>query len=290
MTSVAILGCGPTGLVAAHAAEQMGADVTVYSKPRKSFMFGAQYLHVPIPGTDPGRPQAISYQLKGTPDEYRAKVYGADWSGTVSPEDYEGDHLAYDIRATYDELWEDWKHSINEADIKPSWIVGSMPKTFDYVLCTIPFNQLCAKGHTFAGQDVWAMGDAPERGQEVPFPIADGTVICNGEPEPSWYRASNIFGYKTVEWSDNGRRPPLDVARVTKPLLNNCNCWPQLTRIGRFGMWRKGILVHHAYQMTTDLLAGELMPEETRAHLTPCPMADPDMTAEMAFQLGCRCE
>jgi hypothetical protein len=288
---VAVLGCGPTGLVAAHAAAEMGADVTIYSKPRKSEMFGAQYLHVPIPGVECGKPRAISYTLQGSADDYRQKVYGADWTGAVSPEGYEGDHLAYDIRATYDNLWAAYSDAIVEADIKPAWLAATLRwDDFTLVLNTIPAPQLCMLGHTFAAQDIWAMGDAPERGQKVPFHIAEDTVICNGEKEPSWYRASNIFGHSTIEWSDNGRKPPLPVSKVSKPLFNNCSCWPHLTRLGRYGMWRKGILVHHAYMMTNDLINGDLRPDETRAHLTPCPMADPSITADVAMQIGCRCE
>ena len=47
---VAILGCGPTGLVAAHACAMKHIPFVIFSKKRKSFLFGSQYLHEPIPG------------------------------------------------------------------------------------------------------------------------------------------------------------------------------------------------------------------------------------------------
>ena len=48
--NVAVLGCGPAGLIAAWAAEQAGADVQIYSKKVQSIIPGSQYLHGPIPG------------------------------------------------------------------------------------------------------------------------------------------------------------------------------------------------------------------------------------------------
>lgn len=287
MTKVAVLGCGPTGLVAAHAAIRSGADVMIYSKRRKSDMFGAQYLHQPIPDTPTGRPIWLRYSLNGTIEDYRRKVYGEDSNVQVSPEDYDGQHAAFDIRAAYDWLWDEYEELVEDTTVSPGWIVGSLPAGFDHVISTVPLPQLCVRNHSFAGQDIWAMGDSNR--QTVPVNVAKNTVLCNGEPEPSWYRASNIFDYKTVEWPDNGRKPPLPVAKLTKPLFNTCTCWPQLVRLGRFGMWQKGMLVHHAYMMTMDLMNGDFSAEETRPHFYPCPLADESLTANVARQLGCRC-
>lgn len=287
MIKVAVLGCGPTGLVAAHAAALHGADVTIYSKHRKSNMFGAQYLHKPIPGVTPEKAVTIDYILKGTEKAYRAKVYGPDYKGETSPSEFEGRHQAWDIRAAYDGLWERYEHRVCGADITPGWLVGTLPSGFDHIINTIPMPQLCVKGHTFAGQDVWIMGDSDK--QVVPVLVAANTVVCNGEDAPSWYRASNIFGYKTVEWPNHVNKPPLPVAKVTKPLFNNCTCWPNMVRLGRFGMWRKGLLVHHAYEMTADLMTGNFSAIETRPHLSPCPLANENLSTNVALQMGCRC-
>ena len=287
MTKVAILGCGPTGLAAAQAAGFYGAEVTIFSKDRKSDMFGAQYLHEPIPGIDAGDPVMIDYQLKGTLDAYRDKVYGPGSDVAVSPEDYAGQHQAHDIRRSYDRLWEIWHDSVVPTTITPGWLAGSLSDDFDHVISTIPLPQLCIKGHTFTGQDVWVMGDSDR--QAVPVLVAANTVVCNGEESPSWYRASNIFGYKTVEWPMHNRKPPLPVAKVTKPIDNTCTCWPKITRLGRFGMWRKGILVHHAFHMALDLFIGNLGPEQTRHHYSPCPLSDKSLSWFVADQMGCRC-
>jgi hypothetical protein len=247
---VAVLGCGPAGLVAAHAAKISGAEVTIYSNPRKSLLFGAQYLHAPIPEIECGEPVKVDYMIQGSMDGYREKVYGTEYTGSVSPEDYEGKHYAWDIRRAYDELWELYGGDIFGVEIiNPSWVVGSLDTQNDLVLSSIPLPALCMKGHSFNGQDVWALGDAPELGQSVDIELADNTVVCNGDAEPSWYRVSNIFGYKTMEWRERPFNQPrnLRAQKVRKPIDNDCDCWPNMIRIGRFGTWTKGQLVHHAF-------------------------------------------
>jgi len=49
---IAVLGCGPAGLMSAHAAmvaTESEADLAIFSTKRKSPLYGAQYLHQPIP-------------------------------------------------------------------------------------------------------------------------------------------------------------------------------------------------------------------------------------------------
>lgn len=255
---VAVLGCGPAGLVATHAAVEAGADVRVFSKLRKSELFGAQYLHEPIPGFDPGPSQRINYALLGTIDDYRRKVYGPTYDGSVSPGSLAPGHLAYDIRHTYDQLWAAYSSLITRAVVNPLWLSRAYGR-FDVVLNTIPLPSLCdSRRHRFDGQSIWALGDAPSRGQHVPRPygIEEGDVICNGLPDPPWYRASLIFGHATIEWSYGGANSSPDFAAVVwKPIWNNCDCWPWVTMLGRYGRWQKGVLVHHTYQETVKCLA-----------------------------------
>lgn len=260
MTRVAILGCGPAGLVAAHAAEKAGAHVEIFSKRRKSHMFGAQYLHEPIPGIDPGEPQEIRYLLEGSADDYRRKVYGHTYDGETSPEVMEENQTVYDIRHTYDQLWERFGKDVYHTDItsQSSWILDmKVGVKFDNIISTIPMDILCAnRYHRFSYQGIWAYGDAPDLGQYVDpeYAIPDGTVLCNGNEFPTWYRASRIFGHATFEWSQQGTVPRLPVAEVKKPIETNCDCWPKVTRIGRYGQWQKGVLVHHVYADTLKAL------------------------------------
>lgn len=256
---IAILGCGPTGLAAAQACRLAGYRVDIFSRMTKSKLYGSQYLHEPIPGLSyPGEPVKLSYSLDGTMDGYRQKVYGPDYSGPVSPGDYEGEHEAWDIRWTYDQLWEIFFNVIRDvqridpADIKKLTAYG-------YIINTIPRTQLCEDpDHKFTSQPIWAMGDAPGI-QTVPIDIPENSVICSGRPCDSWYRVSNIYGYRTAEWSFNERPRhngrPLHAAIVHKPLSTDCDCLPNVFHVGRFGSWKKGVVVHHAYRAVEELLS-----------------------------------
>jgi hypothetical protein len=258
---VIVLGCGPSGLVAAHAAQQAGHHVLVMSEARRqSELWGCQYLHAPIPGITPlAESVTVHYSLEGTAEGYLDKVYGEDYDGTVSPTEMTELHPAWDLRFTYGRLWAQWCESIipigplngNIAhDVIPDLLQGAM------VFNSIPRPALCrSPKHMFASVDVWAIGDTLE--QRVPVqPPQDNSVICNGDSGVGWYRASKVFGYGTVEWPwRDGRKPPFEgISPVRKPLTTDCTCNPGVHHVGRYGAWQKGVLVHHVYEQVQRLL------------------------------------
>ena len=254
---VVVLGCGPAGLMAAHAAAMVDADIKILSMPRKSFMKGAQYLHKPIPmATPPDSTFCVRYMLEGTPEDYRKKVYGADWSGTVSPEDLAEDHLAWDIRETYDWLWSTYGDYVTPLDLREvsvkSLMAMSRMQEADIVISTVPAPLLCHEKdkHAYGYTNIWS-SDRPMR--QVP----DNTVVCNGTTGVGWYRYAMIQGHHTVEWPGHGPKPPITpMWEVTKPLKTNCTCFPDIYRMGRYGRWAKGVLSHSAFYETAALLAG----------------------------------
>lgn len=263
VSRVAVLGCGPAGLLAAYAADRFGgAEVSIFSKKRKSEMFGAQYLHTHIPGIPLPEPVDIKYQLQGTIEGYREKVYGSTWAGGVSPGDLESEHKAWDIRAAYNWLWDMYQPAIQDGIIDVRKNAARFTQAIgevDLMISSIPRSQMCMRPelHKFHSQTVWSIGDAPERGVFAPVPIeSDNTVICNGEPDVGWYRASKVYGYKTVEWPEK-RKPPYEgVAEVTKPLYTDCDCWPQVTFVGRYGKWNKSVLSHTAFdEVLAEMIA-----------------------------------
>lgn len=262
---VLILGCGPAGLMAAQAVEDATPHdkqvlVGIASRKQKSPLYGAQYLHRPIPGHTENDGRQVDYLLRGDPMEYRNKVYGMGWTGSVSPEDMEESHTAWDIRQTYDSLWEKWEHAITDTDITPyglkQMIVGMEP---DIVISSIPRQALCEGGdrtaHFFNQIEVVAAGDAPELGIDIGkmYRCPDETIICSGNDLTAWYRMSRVFGHTTVEWPGSIERVPItSAARVSKPLNTNCDCWEGLMFVGRYGRWEKGVLSDSAYY---DVLA-----------------------------------
>lgn len=252
----AVLGCGPAGLFAAQALDRAGLHVSLFSKKRKSHMFGAQYLHAPIPGL-PEERFSIEYRLEGTAAEYGNKVYGAGWEQRgfrVSPEELAGTHNAWDIRVAYDAAWTRWEDSVYDVRwLGPNWLVQIMDNPWDMVVTSIPLPVLCRKPeeHAFTSAKIWAAGDAPELGRFAPITTRMNTVVCSGIPDRGWYRSANVMGYNTVEWPQD-RKPPLDVAQVNKPIGNTCDCYPDALRVGRYGRWTKGELSHQAYHRVTE--------------------------------------
>lgn len=263
MFNVLVLGAGPAGLLAAHTAVQAGASVRVWSfggtsGPVKSELHGCQYLHAPVlDGLGEGT--RVDYTLSGDPIAYREKVYGENWQGQVSPDEYgpQRDHRAWDLRLAYDRLWGWWSHRITATDRMNAFAIQAflIKSPADLIISTIPAPSLCwantpgaetDKECVFRSQMIWAMGEASMR---LPIPCPENTVVCDGTRDVGWYRKARVFGHTTVEypWRD-GKKPPLNaVAPVQKPLSTTCDCHLEsgrLVRVGRFGVWRKGYLVH----------------------------------------------
>lgn len=258
MKNVAVLGCGPTGLIAAQAAFTCGAKVKIFSAKRPSEIYGAQYLHEPIPGLHL-RQFKVDYQTWGTPESYREKVYGAAWDGTVSPEDFPEPHNAWDLREAYAQLWGDWEPYVEDVKLtnfdQANAAVG-FPE-FDIVISTIPRKVWMRPGDQFISQNVWAIGTGI--GQEPVVSLPCNTVVCNGQETPGWYRASNIEGYQTVEWPESLRRVPLPgVVKIRKPLKfvpGPEQIESNMIYVGRYGKWEKGVLTTDAFRDVVEALS-----------------------------------
>jgi len=176
----------------------------------------------------------------------------------------EEDHLGWDIRKAYFDLREqfgiDQRHFTSFLDVEEAGILDN----YDYVFSSIPRPAWKVDGEQFNHQQVWAIGQPIDEEPIVPW-VPDNTVICNGDDSPSWYRASNINGHRTVEWPHNGdtwRKRPMvpGVSAIKKPLEyipspsipNPAN--DAFIHIGRYGRWEKGILASHAIQQVEETL------------------------------------
>lgn len=254
---VVILGCGPAGLFAAHAAVESGCEVVILSKPRKSYMRGAQYLHRPIPGLS-GAPFQIDYRLEGTVEGYRDKVYGDMTDVQVSPSTLTGTADAWDIREAYDAAWERYGKLVLPYDVQVDGLWHPHLRSADLIISTVPAPLLCHNPeHIFESQKVWATDFIRYRGafvKDADGKLDDNIVVCSGDPDDWWYRVSRIHGWENTEypWS---RKPDTDrVWEVEKPISNTCTCHPYVARLGRYGSWTKGVLSDSAYYETEAIV------------------------------------
>lgn len=257
---VAVLGCGPAGLMACHAAVEEGHDVTVLSHKVMSPMGGAQYLHESLPGLHvPGF--KIRYTKVGNASGYAQRVYGDPNAPTSWDQFPDGEVEAWSLARAYEELALLYWSKVKQHIVTPGGVARVM-WDYDLVLCSLPAFKLCQcpDVHQFHSQEVrlWQ--------QQQPIDATlPSTIIYNGlqgEGSPAWYRASNIDRHGWVEWAvHDGLQPndvPVGAAKGLKPLHTDCTCHidhPQFKRIGRFGKWQKAVLVNHAYHDTKEALA-----------------------------------
>src|SRR4249920_625426 len=164
MDRVVILGCGPAGLAAATAVVSSGREAVIISNTdQPSRIYGCQYLHAPVPGYVSVGHVRVSYRLTGTAEQYRRKVYGDSWHGKVSPEDFAGDHDAWDIRETYERMWKDLITDQQVGLIVTRVLKGRIPLIHslhpELVVSTIPAQALCYQPkHEFGTYTIWANG------------------------------------------------------------------------------------------------------------------------------------
>lgn len=243
MMHIAVLGCGPAGMMVAHALAREQVDFDIFSdRAAPSPMGGAMYLHVAVPGlteADPdGRIQVIK---RGTEGGYRHKIGRNARVGTSWTKFKDGLLPVWNLQAAYAKLWTAYSGAVKELKVHRSlleWLLG----TYDAVYSTIPKWVLCGRPeHEFATQQVWI-----RTGEDLGVP-AD-TMIYSGKSDEAWYRASNIFGSQSKEYP----REQLGGVLVRKPLFNTCNCHPEVFRFGRYGCWEKHWLTHDAYTGARD--------------------------------------
>lgn len=245
MSEVAILGCGPAGLLAALAVHQAGHEPVIYSKKAKSIMPGAIFLHEPIPElTRPTPDDYVEFTKLGTREGYAAKVYGeenAPCSWDLFPE---GRHGVWSMGRAYDLLWNVYNKSIVHQHAHAGFL-DAVSVRHELVLSTIPATALCeTHQHNFESAliRIWTC-PADDRSNWIEY---------NGDPDTPHYRASSLFGTRSIEF---GSRAPRDAMKGSKPLVTDCDCRPEIHRLGRFGQWKKGVLVHHAYAEAARLVS-----------------------------------
>jgi hypothetical protein len=261
---VTILGAGPSGMMAAHAAGQLGFEIDIIDRDpdrdRKSN--GIFFLHddceLGLKSTT--LEQRLIGPVKSTEQitqAYGKKVYGSDVAKlSVMNAIYDSAVLAYNAGEAMELLWDFYGSRLQ---IKTIQGIDDIKEFDGLVISTIP---------------------APVLFPELNFNFVDTTIeywdaeslnVCfyNINEHTPWYRYSSLFGQTVVEFgkdmfipkssttfAESRQRKYTQVTKVTKvidgdplPNIKNLFC------VGRFGAWDKTQLTHTVYNKTLDYLS-----------------------------------
>jgi hypothetical protein len=240
---VAVIGCGPAGLLAAHAAVLKGYEPTIFSKEVKpSPNARATYLHRAIPDITSGTPDGyVDFQKVGPEWGYAKKVYGTEFQRTSWSKFAEGEAPAWALAPAYETLWALYQGLIQEVEVSYG-IASALKEDFPTVINAAPLPALCEGSCSFPGRPIWIRHEAMD--------CQPMTMVYNGSPLYAWYRASNIFGIEAKEFS----HPVPNASEGLKVLPTDCECHNDILRVGRWGTWKPGVLVHHAFEDVTNAL------------------------------------
>jgi hypothetical protein len=243
---VAVLGCGPAGLLVAHAIEQAGHLPRIYSIKKKSEIPGSQHLQAAIPDVTSEYPRrAVLFVRIGTKEGYAEKVYGDPYQECGWPR-YDGLEPSWSVYEAYNLLWERFEDDIIDQKVDLRSLDGLL-QNYDLILSTIPQSRICLKDHTFASIPYWIQPRITPRADQH-----REVVVFNGLPNDNWYRWSILGGKESIE----STTPLPHSHKGFKVIDTDCDCWPGIHRLGRWAQWKHGVLLHHAYQEAVKVMEG----------------------------------
>jgi len=249
---ICVIGCGPSGLLAAHACRQEGHNLTIVSEAlRKSEMAGAMYIHEPIPGITSKNPDGfLTIEKRGTPEGYAFKVYGDSGHPVSWTQFAEGQHGIWYMDEAYKRLWAKYKRYVKVHNVTPH-VMDEIIRHFDLVIATMPKPAVCYKDHTFNSVPIWVRSRRLMK--DVIYP---NIMTYSGLIKDPWYRKSTINNIVSIEYPKPPLKSPwsIDCMAGMKPTSNDCDCWTRVLWAGRWGRWEKGVLVHHVYNQVRDAL------------------------------------
>ena len=244
MTVVAIVGCGPAGLLAAHAVTRAGHTPVVYSdKAQPSPVHGGVFIHQPVPGFSNLPAGQVRLRKMGTGAWYARKVYGAQDAPTSWDRLREGNMPAWALAPLYEALWSSYGPAVVTQAMDGA-AAGDLLASYRLALWAAPLPALCVAEHAFPSRQVWWVDKAPSW-------VLDNEMVYNGQAKPPWFRSSRVFGVELTEFGTEVLRS----RPGRKVLPTNCTCHPRIKRIGRWGTWTPGVLLHHAYWGAVEAMA-----------------------------------
>lgn len=263
---VVILGAGPSGMMAAHAASQCGYEVKIYDKDPnfQSKTSGLFYLHdscsLLIDCKTISQTILGAYRL--TDEEiirqYGEKVYGKNIEGlSILDAKQHGVILAYNAQQAIERLWDLYGHLVSKYDVKSLLQVEKdlAPECGMKIISTIPVNFLFPNIDC-QYETAWCrMAEAPKD---------DAFIFYSISPNHLWYRASAMFGIFVQEFPSSApivlrsdeSREGYTIFGIQK-VIGKVKL-PKSKKVlfaGRYGAWDKTQLVHNVYERVIGWLS-----------------------------------
>ncbi len=256
---IAILGAGPSGMMAAHAASECGNYVDIFdADPNKSKRnAGVFFLHDSC--NLPLTPTSIQQRLlgaEGQSDESVASAYGHKVYGVPSVKSsvlQVRSHLwvmGFNSGEAINMLWDLYGNQVQNKAIQGLNDIGGLLREYDKVISTIPLHHIYS-GLDYESATLWVKsGQAPED---------ESWILYNINENCDWYRCSAIWGTFTMEYGAGHipiRRDGYNYFEVTK-VVGRRNIPAHSERLlftGRYGAWDKTILTHTVYDRVLEWL------------------------------------
>lgn len=257
---IAILGAGPSGMMAAHAASQCGHYVDIFDADpdRSRRNSGVYFLHDDcdllldrveikqiVLGAKGRSPEQIS-------DLYSLKVYGtSSISKKVSVLQARDTPIVvgYNSQQAITRLWDLYGKQVKTLKIENLNHALSLFETYEKVISTIPA-RILYPGKEYRSVGTWIkVGTAP---------ADEAFLFYNINPHCKWYRCSAMFGTFIQEYGigfNPEPRPGYDYKQVIKVIGDGIRSdVDNLFLTGRYGAWNKKMLTHDAYYETLKWL------------------------------------
>jgi hypothetical protein len=261
--NVIVVGCGPAGLAAAHAASGLGASIEIIAPKKMTPQEGPLLIQRPIPGINTDHPDGTIHQvvIGGSILDYRYKLYG-DINIGINGDQLKPHYHAWRHNETYQKLWDMYENAVLDYKLTTREM-RHIHEQADLVVSTASSRSMCTLDHKFLYKEVVVTSDYSYPDQP------DNTIIFNACTEdifpdtyPSelygrdarWVRSSRIFGVPVTEWPFCKEPADRPSRLIRKPIGTDCNCYPQILRTGRFGAWKNEVWCDTAYWDTYNAI------------------------------------
>lgn len=255
--NIAVLGAGPVGTIACHTIELYGHKPQLIGIGIPSVIRGAQYIHHAINELTPMEPEGmVRYVKRGTREGYALKVYG-DEQADCSWDRFEGELPMWNIAAHYTELFDKYFRGMIDTEIRAP-MIHDLLEEYDLVFSSITPQGYCEQEHDFEWQTV-VLSDENHLDEDL------NCIVYSGLEEDPFYRLSNLFGLQQAEYPSREASKRLghkgNSKTVRKPLGTDCDCFmdnAKFVRMGRYGEFRKNLLVTDAFDTVCEELDSEM--------------------------------